>query len=81
MFSGFWHTILGVVAPPRKFFPNWTKVSLRTTHHWQIKFKPANEKYPSEQSRCYASDYYSSTVSPTKCELDVKILSNVCFRK
>ena len=35
---------MGVVAPPRKLFPNWTKVSLRTTHDWRIKFKRANEK-------------------------------------
>ena len=41
--------ITGVVAPPRKLFPNWTKVSLRTTHDWRIKFKRANEKHSSEQ--------------------------------
>ena len=41
--------LMGVVAPPRKLFPNWTKVSLRTTHDWQIKFKRANEKHSSEQ--------------------------------
>ena len=34
----------GVVTPPRKLLPNWTKVSLRTTHDWRIKFKRANEK-------------------------------------
>ena len=39
----------GVVAPPRKLFPNCTKVSLRTTHDWRIKFKGANEKHSSEQ--------------------------------
>ena len=39
----------GVVVPPRKLFPNWTKVSLRTTHDWQIKFKRANEKHSSTQ--------------------------------
>ena len=39
----------GVVAPPGKLFPNWTKVSLRATHDWQIKFKQANEKHSSEQ--------------------------------
>ena len=41
--------LMAVVAPPRKLFPNWTKVSLRTTHDWQIKFKRANEKHSSEQ--------------------------------
>ena len=43
---------LGVVAPPRKLFPNWAKVSLRTTYSscdWRIKFKQANEKQSSEQ--------------------------------
>ena len=40
---------LGVVVPPRKLFPNWKKVSLRTTHDWRIKFKRANEKHSSEQ--------------------------------
>ena len=39
----------GVVAPPRKLFPNWTEVSLRTTHDLRIKFKRANEKHSSEQ--------------------------------
>ena len=39
----------GVVAPPRKLFPNWTKISIRTTHDWQIKFTQANEKHSSEQ--------------------------------
>ena len=39
----------GVVAPSRKLFTNWTKVSLRTTHDWRIKFKRANEKHSSEQ--------------------------------
>ena len=38
-----------VVAPPRELFPNWTKVSLRTTHDWRIKFKRGNEKHYSEQ--------------------------------
>ena len=40
---------MGVEAPPRKLFPNWTKVSLRTTHDWRTKFKRANEKHSSEQ--------------------------------
>ena len=39
----------GVVAPPRKLFPNWTKVSLRTMHDWRIKLKRANEKRSSQQ--------------------------------
>ena len=39
----------GVVAPPRKLFPNWTNVSLRTTRDWRIKFKRANEKHSSDQ--------------------------------
>ena len=40
---------LCAVAPPRKLFANWTKVSLITTHDWRIKFKRANEKHSSEQ--------------------------------
>ena len=39
----------GVVAPPRKLFPYCTKVSLRMTHDWRIKFKRANEKHFSDQ--------------------------------
>ena len=38
----------GCVAPPRKLFSNCTKVSLRTTHVWRIKFKRVNEKRSSE---------------------------------
>ena len=41
--------VRGVVAPPRKLFPDWTNVSLKTTHDWRIKFKRANEKHSSEQ--------------------------------
>ena len=40
---------MGVVAPPRKLFPNWTKVFLRTTHDWRLKSKRADEKHSSEQ--------------------------------
>ena len=39
----------GVVAPPWKPFPNWTTVTLSTTHDWQIKFKQATQKHSSEQ--------------------------------
>ena len=42
-------TFGGVVAPPRKLFTNWTKVSLRTTRDWRIKFKRANKKHSSKQ--------------------------------
>ena len=34
----------GVVTPPRKLFPNWTKAFLRTTHDWRIKFKRTYDK-------------------------------------
>ena len=36
---------MGVVAPPRKLFPNWTKVSLRM----MSQLKRANEKHSFEQ--------------------------------
>ena len=40
---------MGAVAPRQKLFSNWTKISLRMTHDWRIKFKRANEKHSSEQ--------------------------------
>ena len=58
---------MGVVAPP-----NWTNVSLRTTHNWQIKFKQANEKHSSKQALhspiilVACSDYF---IIPNRCLL------------
>ena len=52
---------LGIVVSPRKLFTNWTKVSLRTTYNWRIKFKRANEKHSSEQVL-----HFPSSFTPTK---------------
>ena len=60
---------LGVVAPPRKLFPNWTKVSLRTTHDWPVKFKRANEKH-SEQVLYLPGGYFRHTDIPNIPRLD-----------
>ena len=62
---------MGVVAPPRKLFPNWTKVSLRTTHDWRIKFKRASEIHSSEQVLHFPLKYVrvsfcSRPLHPTK---------------
>ena len=45
----------GVVAPSWKPFPNWTTVTLSTTHDWQIKFKQAHKN--TLLSRCYTSRF------------------------
>ena len=43
---------VALVAHPRKLFPDWTKISPRTTHDWRIKFKRASE-INTLPSRCY----------------------------
>ena len=39
----------GCCSTSSEALPNWTKVSLRTTRDWRIKFERANEKHSSEQ--------------------------------
>ena len=57
---------LGVVAPPRKLFPNWTKVSLERHMIGELKFNLANEKHSSKPAYPHLLFYGLSIIVRTR---------------